>query len=233
MQQGDIYLLCSDGLSGQISDHEIGALIGCLPPAESAQILVDLANLRGGPDNITVIVVQVDHAPVAKVRVTLDEERRLPFWNTIFFLLFVLTAFICIFQNLIPVALVAGIGAVVTAIVTLLQYFDKTPKERETVNDPKPLGRAPYRTYSCTPSDETVDSFAAISSELRNSAGKLNVEVDWDTFEQLIKSAAEFAEKQLFPEAVRMHCKAISHIVASLKSDRESLRASDSHIDLI
>ena len=100
VQKGDIYLLCSDGLSGQISDHEIGAIIGCLPPAESAQILVDLANLRGGPDNITVIVVQVDHAPVAKVRVTLDEERRLPFWNTIFFLLFVLTAFICIFQNL-------------------------------------------------------------------------------------------------------------------------------------
>ncbi|MEC7697136.1 MAG: PP2C family serine/threonine-protein phosphatase [Planctomycetota bacterium] len=233
VQKGDIYLLCSDGLSGQISDHEIGTIIGCLPPAESAQILVDLANLRGGPDNITVIVVQVDHAPVAKVRVALDEERRLPFWNTIFFLLFVLIAFICIFQNLIPVALVAGIGAVVTAIVTLLQYFDKTPKDRETVNDPKPLGRAPYRTYSCTPSDETVNSFAAISSELRNSAGKLNVEVDWDTFEQLVKSAADFAEKQLFSEAVRMHCKAISHIVASLKSDRESLRASDSHIDLI
>ena len=233
VQKGDTYLLCSDGLSGQISDHEIGTIIGCLSPAESAQILVDLANLRGGPDNITVIVVQVDHAPVAKVKVELQEESRLPFWNAIFFLLFVLIAFICIVQDLIPIALVAGICAVVTAIVTLLQYFDKTPKESEPVVDPKPLGQAPYRTYSCTPSAETVNNFASISSELRISADRLNVEVDWDTFDELIKSAAEHTEKQLYSEAVRMHCKAISHIVASLKSDRDSLRASDSHVDLI
>jgi protein phosphatase len=56
---GDIYLLCSDGLSGMLSDHEIGAVAAALPPAEACEFLVELANLRGGPDNITVLIVQV------------------------------------------------------------------------------------------------------------------------------------------------------------------------------
>ncbi len=59
IQVGDRFLLCSDGLSGQISDEEIGALLSALPPSQAAQIYVDLANLRGGPDNITAIVVEV------------------------------------------------------------------------------------------------------------------------------------------------------------------------------
>jgi serine/threonine protein phosphatase PrpC len=59
VKQGDVYLLCSDGLSGQVSNEELGAVAGSLPPKEAARVLVDLANLRGGPDNITVIVAQV------------------------------------------------------------------------------------------------------------------------------------------------------------------------------
>src|SRR5262249_34139994 len=43
---GDIYVLCSDGLSGPLSDHEIGAIATVLPPAEACRFLVDLANLR-------------------------------------------------------------------------------------------------------------------------------------------------------------------------------------------
>src|SRR5262249_59256019 len=53
------YLLCSDGLSGQVTDSEIGAVASVLPPAEACRFLVDLANLRGGPDNITVVIVRV------------------------------------------------------------------------------------------------------------------------------------------------------------------------------
>src|SRR5260370_25741457 len=57
VQAGDTYLLCSDGLTGQISDSEMGAIASVLPPAEACRFLVDLANLRGGPDNITVLIV--------------------------------------------------------------------------------------------------------------------------------------------------------------------------------
>src|SRR5262249_32526447 len=63
IRPGDTYLVCSDGLTGQLSDYEIGAVTAALPPAEACEVLVALANLRGGPDNITVIIVQVGSTP--------------------------------------------------------------------------------------------------------------------------------------------------------------------------
>ena len=63
IQAGDMYLLCSDGLSGQVTDSEMGAVASALPPAEACRFLVDLANLRGGPDNITALIVRVGRRP--------------------------------------------------------------------------------------------------------------------------------------------------------------------------
>jgi protein phosphatase len=63
LRAGDVFLLCSDGLSGQLTDTEIGAVASVLPPAEACRCLVNLANLRGGPDNITVMMVQVRGTP--------------------------------------------------------------------------------------------------------------------------------------------------------------------------
>lgn len=60
---GDVYVLCSDGLHGLVSDAEIGTIGRELPPAEACQFLVDLANLRGGTDNITVVVARVGPLP--------------------------------------------------------------------------------------------------------------------------------------------------------------------------
>jgi serine/threonine protein phosphatase PrpC len=54
---GDIVLLCSDGLSGQVSDEEMQRIVQANSPPEAANKLIDLANQRGGPDNITAIVI--------------------------------------------------------------------------------------------------------------------------------------------------------------------------------
>jgi len=56
---GDILLICSDGLSRMVTEPEIaGTLQAETRPVEAAQKLVDLANERGGLDNVTVIVVR-------------------------------------------------------------------------------------------------------------------------------------------------------------------------------
>src|SRR5580698_9676286 len=59
---GDVYLLCSDGLTGHVQDAEIGIIARELPPQEACRLLVNLANLRGGSDNISVVAAQVGSA---------------------------------------------------------------------------------------------------------------------------------------------------------------------------
>jgi protein phosphatase len=56
--EGDRYLLCSDGLHGYLKIEEIPALTD-LGGRESVRRLVDLANSRGGKDNITAVLVEV------------------------------------------------------------------------------------------------------------------------------------------------------------------------------
>jgi serine/threonine protein phosphatase PrpC len=56
----DVLLFCSDGLTRMVSEPEIaGKLQAETDPGIAAQKLVDLANERGGQDNVTVIVVRV------------------------------------------------------------------------------------------------------------------------------------------------------------------------------
>ena len=59
VEHGDVYLLCSDGLSGPVDDREIGAFGANFHPRDACRYLVDLANLRGGLDNITVLIVRI------------------------------------------------------------------------------------------------------------------------------------------------------------------------------
>jgi protein phosphatase len=62
---GDIYLLCSDGLSRMVQNEEIQATLQSAPTLEEAtKILVDKANQGGGRDNITTILVRVDDARI-------------------------------------------------------------------------------------------------------------------------------------------------------------------------
>lgn len=57
---GDRYLLCSDGLSGPVDAETLHQVLSAEADADSAvRALIDAANQGGGPDNITVIVVDV------------------------------------------------------------------------------------------------------------------------------------------------------------------------------
>lgn len=61
LRKGDILLLCSDGLSGMVRFDEIReTLRSGAEPLEICKTLTERANLAGGHDNITVIVVQFD-----------------------------------------------------------------------------------------------------------------------------------------------------------------------------
>ena len=57
---GDLYLLCSDGLWGSVSDAKMATILQSTDDIEAAcQLLVDAANEAGGPDNITALLVRL------------------------------------------------------------------------------------------------------------------------------------------------------------------------------
>jgi PPM family protein phosphatase len=58
MEPGDLLLICSDGLNAALEDAEIEALLGHGEPAAMADSLVAAAIDRGGPDNVTVIIIE-------------------------------------------------------------------------------------------------------------------------------------------------------------------------------
>ena len=56
---GDRFLLCSDGLTGVVSDEELRTILSTSDPTATVIALVDLALARGAPDNVTVVVADV------------------------------------------------------------------------------------------------------------------------------------------------------------------------------
>jgi PPM family protein phosphatase len=63
---GDVFLICSDGLTGMLSDADVEAILrGARSLEEGAESLVDAANQSGGRDNITVVLFRLggDGAP--------------------------------------------------------------------------------------------------------------------------------------------------------------------------
>ncbi len=60
VRRGDMFMLCSDGLSGYIEAPEIGEHMSSYGPQEGARRLVELACERGGDDNITCVIVRVE-----------------------------------------------------------------------------------------------------------------------------------------------------------------------------
>jgi len=66
LREGDRLLLCSDGLTDLVGDEEILAAVESQPARQAAESLIDLANQRGGHDNITMILMEVPPGSLAQ-----------------------------------------------------------------------------------------------------------------------------------------------------------------------
>ena len=67
----DVLILCSDGLSDLVGPSEILDVAGSRPAAQAAGQLVDLANARGGHDNITAMIVRIKGSALSGERATI------------------------------------------------------------------------------------------------------------------------------------------------------------------
>ena len=73
LEDGDVLLLCSDGLSGPVPAADIRRALGRDDPRDAARRLIAEARKHGGPDNITAVVLRLEDAPAAGDEAPADE----------------------------------------------------------------------------------------------------------------------------------------------------------------
>jgi serine/threonine protein phosphatase PrpC len=57
---GDVYLICSDGLTSMVEETRVGELVAAAPLAAAGRALIEAANEAGGRDNITVVLFRLE-----------------------------------------------------------------------------------------------------------------------------------------------------------------------------
>jgi protein phosphatase len=227
---GDTFVVCSDGLTGQVKDEEIGAILGCLPPAEAARVLVDLANLRGGPDNVTVVVVRVLANPAAgqqpePLAVTQDlSELKAQKMMRIVMLSF---AAVCLLAAAVLFSLdlriPAGVSIAAAIVLFVLGMLQTGPPPEPELRYLKPgamLGKGPYSKVECRPSETLVVELKRLVDQLRDAATEGNWSLDWSKFNTYSRQAQAEAEKHDYPQAVRDYARALRSMMSELRNQR-------------
>ncbi|MBR0238252.1 MAG: serine/threonine-protein phosphatase [Thermoguttaceae bacterium] len=224
LQPGDTYLLCSDGLSGQVTDDEIGKILYTLPPALAVETLRDLAILRGGPDNITVVVakylgqqkavgatdeqvansVPVIKKPFSKSLVTLS----------ILFLLFGL----CIIPFSILGAVISVIIAIILSVVALIKRNNGDSLKN------KRYGKGPYTKTSAVPNDSFVRTLLELIGDVRpeakdaihNKFGEDAASV-WNEYRSLEHAGKVAIERASFTDAAKNYALGLHFLMEQIR----------------
>jgi len=233
VKPGDCFLLCSDGLSGQVEDQEMGQILSVLPPEHAVEILVNLANLRGGPDNITVSVAQV----IAPWDVASEMDFQAP--HPISSGALPATAWICLGFAMLSL-LISGyslisqqnyysatlISAIITLIFgTIFLVLSSRAGRQEHFEDgelfEQPFGKGPYIRVDATPHHDFVSKLGEIIEQLRDAAKGDQWDIGWgeiDRHEQLATTAARNGE---FAQAISHYSLAINHLMRELKRQKK------------
>ena len=86
LEEGDIFLLASDGMTGYIEDEELAEIMGSVDFELLTSHLIDLSNERGGRDNITVVLVEVesltaDTVPITSATIKINSLQAIPLFQ--------------------------------------------------------------------------------------------------------------------------------------------------------
>lgn len=229
VQPGDAYLLCSDGLTGVVTPEEIGAVVSVLPPEEATRLLVNLANLRGGPDNITVLIVQVAGGPgdpSPKVPHGPSPVRRfLTAWNRLVPWQFTLLGFGCLLAAL---ALAAESGAlfgfaailILAGLVGLIVHFRQQPTETQIIDEgPRTLNI--HKTHASPVSRDLFDKFTTLETTLAEAMKAQKIPADWAEYAPLAAATDAEAKRSDVVAAFRSRCRSLLSLSDSFHKARQ------------
>lgn len=246
LELDDKFLLCSDGLSGQVDDVEIATLLDCLPEDLAVEVLVDLANLRGGPDNTTIVVATVVEGPLLENKTPLPKsspEEPLVYWGTIGAIVAtVLSAIASVaffFTGNNGPMVIALVGAVIAGVIASTSYSNFKQQTRRTKpsrqNNGGGLlkaygGKAPYRRYVSKPDQTLFDRLGETVDELRGAAKLKNWLMDWNQIDQLQQQGSKAMQAGNGKSAIHLQAQAIVETMSQLR-EQHNRSADETAID--
>jgi len=192
---------------------------------DATETLVDLANFRGGPDNISVVVAQVDGfvPPSAMAHQDVGNAPRPQRWPT-WPLWIAAGAFLALLGYSVlheywPVAIGSAIGFVAVAVAGITSRTSSPAVCPPIQSIGGPYGNGPYRKAKCAPNSQIVATLAEIAGKLREQSNKNhgNRAPDWDSFEAARTEAAALAEKGDHAGAIRRYGAAIRKIMKKFR----------------
>ena len=222
LEVGDTFLLCSDGLSGQLKDEEIGAVLAALAPQEAARALIDMTNLRGGPDNVTAVVARVvsvpqpdnDQGETQSNAPEAPSAAHPALWGLMAVCVLVALA-LAATHYYIP-ALVSALVAAAAAVIALVQNTSRGSTDSTTGLD-GPLGSGPHVSRDSTPNADSVAVLCQMAQKLREAAKEEHWTLDWARFNSLGERAQAALAARDFTDAVRQYALAISFMMSELR----------------
>lgn len=242
LRSGDRFLLCSDGLTGPLKPELIGMVMGSLSPSDATQTLADLANLLGGPDNITSIVAEVlntaslgETAPEeisqSTVSMAISRTGRVHSlcWASLALCAILTGAFAAL--GLIVPAVVSGVGLVVAATVSWMQFSSAGHSGELLQQEVGLSGKAPYRRHDCTPSASSIETLSDIVRQLEDLEGQRDWDFDWELIHKDRGRAHEAISRGDFHAAMVAYCSAVRRLMKALRENRDQ-GSSDSSVEV-
>jgi protein phosphatase len=238
IELGDTFLICSDGLTCKIEDDELAAILSNLPPDEAATLLVNLANLRGGPDNITLILAKVvgpalvsNHVEAEPI--SMGASRATKDTNL------VLVVGMAVSGLAAPVLLFTGntisgyLSILAAGLFALIAWM--LPKMAGntgvTLKTGQQLGSGPYTKAECPAGDQVGQLLARISRDLPKSVEQQGYEIDLTEFESHCESAEKAQSAGNLQDAMIRRARGIRVLMHAVR-EAQKKNADDSTIEL-
>ena len=226
IEVGDAFLLCSDGLTGLVTEEEIGALLSVLAPKDAADFFVNLANLRGGTDNITILIIKIlspematgaNDQPLTINAKPEDTNVSILYW--VFFIAFLgaaIGAYLFVNQYV-----AMGLGAIAFALLARIAFLMLgLGSSGQMVVGGKRFGKGPYTKTDSKLDKTLLESVKDLTAELRQAAVDNKWEIDLARFDTNVNEALVAMDNGTFERAIRSYAAGVSGVMQELRSKK-------------
>ncbi len=240
---GDVFLLCSDGLSGRVEDDELGQILELFPPNDATEALINLANLRGGPDNITAIVVRVQGQSassesssheVAEASEDVYENRApIPPRARVVALVSALCVLgvpiVCVTPLARRALWLALLATLALLFAALAAWFARKSFVRVKKSPPPAkLGKGPYARASAAPTEKFARTIGALCDELCAALrADPQYEPDWTGVERAREQARLARESSNYAVSLRADFTIINYMMREVRKYAQKTQGHD------